>query len=61
MAEDVRAENPFAFDVLLPRDVVAAAAFAADAETQVAPYDDAARRLARPRHRPGRRARSSRR
>ena len=24
MAEDVRAENPFPFDVMLPRDVVAA-------------------------------------
>jgi phosphoglycerate kinase len=40
MAEDVRAENPFPFDVLLPIDVVAAASFAADAETQIAPYDD---------------------
>jgi phosphoglycerate kinase len=34
MAEDVRAENPFPFDV------VAADSFAADAATQVAPYDD---------------------
>jgi phosphoglycerate kinase len=40
MAEDVRAENPFTFDVLLPRDIVAADSFAADAETQVAPYDN---------------------
>jgi phosphoglycerate kinase len=40
MAEDVRAENPFPFDVLLPTDVVAAASFAADAATQIAPYDD---------------------
>ena len=32
MAEDVRTENPFPFDVLLPRDVVAADSFAADAE-----------------------------
>ncbi len=39
MAEDVRRENPFGFDVLLPRDVVAASAFAADAETQVVPFD----------------------
>jgi phosphoglycerate kinase len=37
MAEDVRTENPFTFDVLLPRDVVAADSFAADAETVVAP------------------------
>ena len=39
MAEQVRAENPFAFDVLLPADVVAADSFAADAETVVVPYD----------------------
>ena len=39
MAEDVRAENPFSFEAMLPRDVVAAASFDADAETQVAPYD----------------------
>ena len=40
MAEDVRAENPFPFDVLLPTDIVAAQSFDADAETQIAPYDD---------------------
>jgi phosphoglycerate kinase len=40
MAEDVRESNPFTFDVVLPRDVVAAASFAADAESRVAPYDD---------------------
>jgi phosphoglycerate kinase len=40
MAEDVRAENPFSFDVMLPTDVVAAASFDAEAETQIAPYDD---------------------
>jgi phosphoglycerate kinase len=34
MAEDVRHENPFSFDVVLPQDVVAASAFAADADTQ---------------------------
>ncbi len=39
MAEDVRAENPFSFDVLLPSDIVAASEFAADAETQVTPFD----------------------
>jgi phosphoglycerate kinase len=38
MAEDVRAENPFSFDAILPHDVVAAAAFAADAQTQVTPF-----------------------
>jgi phosphoglycerate kinase len=40
MAEDVRAENPFPFDVVLPKDVVAASEFAADAETVIAPYDN---------------------
>jgi len=39
MAEDVRGENPFTFDARLPRDVVAASAFAEDAETKVVPYD----------------------
>jgi phosphoglycerate kinase len=38
MAEQVRDENPLEFDVVLPGDVVAAAAFEADAETQVVPY-----------------------
>jgi phosphoglycerate kinase len=40
MAEDVRAENPFPFDATLPRDVVAASAFAEDAETRLTPYDE---------------------
>jgi phosphoglycerate kinase len=40
MAEDVRNANPFPFDVLLPRDIVAAASFDADAETKIAPYND---------------------
>jgi len=40
MAEDVRESNPFPFDVLLPRDVVAASSFEADAESRVVPYDD---------------------
>ena len=44
MAEDVRAENPFPFEVLLPSDVVAAESFAADAATQVAPVRRPARR-----------------
>jgi len=39
MAEDVRSENPFSFDVVLPIDVVAASSFAEDAETQVTPFD----------------------
>jgi phosphoglycerate kinase len=40
MAEDVREENPFEFDVVLPTDVVAASAFAADAETRVTGFDE---------------------
>jgi phosphoglycerate kinase len=39
MAEDVRAENPFSFDIVLPVDVVAASSFAADAETQTTAFD----------------------
>jgi len=39
MAEDVRTENPFSFQAVLPRDVVAASSFDADAETQVTPFD----------------------
>jgi phosphoglycerate kinase len=39
MAEDVRTENPFSFEAILPKDVVAAASFDADAETQVTPFD----------------------
>src|SRR3954462_9131925 len=39
MAEDVRTDNPFSFDALLPSDVVAAASFDERAETQVAPFD----------------------
>ena len=51
MAEDVRAENPFSFDAILPQDVLAASAFAEDAETQVTPVRGPARGLARSRHR----------
>ena len=40
MAEELRVENPLTFDVELPDDVVAAAAFEEDAEARVAPYDD---------------------
>jgi len=36
----VRESNPFTFDVVLPRDVVAASSFDADAESRVVPYDD---------------------
>ena len=39
MAEQVRVENPLSFPVELPSDVVAASAFAADAEHRVAPVD----------------------
>ncbi len=39
MAEQVREENPLAFEVVLPTDVVAASEFAEDAETGVVPYD----------------------
>jgi phosphoglycerate kinase len=39
MAEQLREDNPLGFDVELPRDVVAAAAFDRDAETQVVPYN----------------------
>ena len=39
MAEDVRSENPFSFDAVLPKDVVAASSFDAEAETQVTPFD----------------------
>ena len=40
MAEQLREENPLPFDVVLPVDVVAAAEFAADAESKVTPFDD---------------------
>jgi phosphoglycerate kinase len=39
MAEQLREDNPLPFPVELPVDVIAAAAFAADAEACVAPYD----------------------
>jgi phosphoglycerate kinase len=39
MAEELREENPLGFEVELPEDVVAAAAFDADAEARVVPYD----------------------
>lgn len=39
MAEQLREENPLGFPVELPHDVVAAAAFEADAEAKVVPYD----------------------
>ena len=39
MAEQLRDKNPLGFEVELPRDVVAAAEFAEDAETQVVPYN----------------------
>jgi len=39
MAEDVRTDNPFSFEAVLPQDVVAASSFAADADTQVTPFN----------------------
>jgi phosphoglycerate kinase len=39
MAEELREENPLSFQVELPVDVVAAASFDPDAESQVTPYD----------------------
>jgi phosphoglycerate kinase len=39
MAEELREGSPLGFPVELPTDVVAAAAFEADAETKVVPYD----------------------
>jgi phosphoglycerate kinase len=40
MAEELRGESPLPYDADLPTDVVAAAAFEADAESRVAPYDE---------------------
>ena len=40
MAEQLREENPLPFEVALPSDVVAASAFAEDAETRVVPFDE---------------------
>ena len=40
MAEEVRTSNPLEFEVVLPRDIVAASAFEPDAETKVVPYDE---------------------
>jgi phosphoglycerate kinase len=39
MAEQLRDQNPLEFEVELPRDIVAAAAFDPDAETEVVPAD----------------------
>ncbi len=38
MAEELRDDNPLGFEVELPTDVVAAAAFEPDAETKIVPY-----------------------
>ena len=40
MAEEVRSMNPFGFDVVIPRDVVAAASFDADTEARPTPFDE---------------------
>jgi phosphoglycerate kinase len=39
MAEQLRGENPLDFEVVLPADVIGAAAFAEDAAAEVCPYD----------------------
>jgi len=39
MAEELRDESPLDFEVVLPTDVVAAAAFDAEAESTVSPFD----------------------
>jgi phosphoglycerate kinase len=39
MAEDVRTENPFSFEAVLPKDVIAASSFDANAETQVTSFN----------------------
>ena len=40
MAEELRESNPLGFEVVLPVDVVAAAAFEEDAEAREVPYDE---------------------
>jgi phosphoglycerate kinase len=40
MAEELRGGSPLPYDAELPTDVVAAAAFEAEAESRVTPYDD---------------------
>jgi phosphoglycerate kinase len=40
MAEELRDSNPLPYDAVLPSDVVAAAAFEADAESRIVGYDD---------------------
>jgi phosphoglycerate kinase len=40
MAEEMRDDNPLDFEVVLPRDVVAASAFEPDAEIRVVAYDE---------------------
>jgi phosphoglycerate kinase len=39
MAEQLREEHPLGFEVVLPSDVVAAAAFDADADSTICPFD----------------------
>src|SRR5262249_40507372 len=40
MAEQLREDNPLGFEVVLPQDVVAAAAFEEDAESRVTRFDE---------------------
>jgi phosphoglycerate kinase len=39
MAEEMRVSNPLEFEVVLPKDVVAASAFEPNAETKIVPFD----------------------
>ena len=52
MAEEVRTENPLEFEVVLPRDVVAASAFDRTPRRRSSRTTSCSR-VARPRHRPG--------
>jgi phosphoglycerate kinase len=40
MAEELRADNPLPFEVVLPTDIVAASAFEEGAETRITPFDE---------------------
>jgi phosphoglycerate kinase len=40
MAEELRADNPLPFEVVLPTDIVAASAFEEGAETRLTPFDE---------------------
>ena len=40
MAEQIRTDNPLTFEVVLPKDVVAADAFEPDAQTRIVPFEE---------------------